>query len=264
MPGSKTAKIATLLGTLIGALLLSIAADAGMIVPCNGQCTWSMEIEGVEIGAGEYSVDQETGAISVSPTGILFQDPGSADSPWVAIDGLSGNIDPILGFSVAAGTGALGKTFAFNFSLPISLSGPIDASSSVSYSLTSLSAAGAQVTPLFGSMVVAQEVDTSVGGLVPLNKGVDVGLMFYFLGGPQVQNSPVYAASNTLTGALAYDLMSVTIAFSLSANSQVGMSGFVQQLPTAVPVPPAFLLLGSSLLALAGTTRSRRRVSPSV
>ncbi len=138
----------------------------------------------------------------------------------------------------------IGSTFGFTFNLPIALQGPINADSSVSYSLTSLSAAGAQVAPVVGSNIVsAFEVDTSVGGLPSLNKGVDVGNTFFFTGGPQTQNSPVYTASNTFTGNLAYDLMTVKVDFSLSADSTVGMSGFVQQVLYQSPPPSGCLAL---------------------
>jgi hypothetical protein len=49
--------------------------------------------------------------------------------------------------------------------------------------------------------------------------------------------------------------MSVTIAFSLSADSSVGISGFVSQTP--VPVPAAIWLFGSGLIGLAGIARRR-------
>jgi len=172
----------------------------------------------------------------------------------VQLDNITGNADPILGFNASASTGTAGNTFAFNFSLPIALSGPINANSSVSYSLTSTTSAGAQIDPLNGKVVVAQEVDTTAGGLAPLNKGVNVGDRFSFIGGPLTQNSPVYTASSSFTGNLAYDLMSVTVAFSLSANSSTGLSGFVQQTP--VPVPAAVWLLGSAI-GLLGAVRRR-------
>ena len=240
----------------IAALALAGACNsvqAGTVVPCDGHCTWSVEADGVEIGSGSYQVDPTSGEISLaSPLKISL-----GDGSWASVNTMTGNADPILGFNVSAGTGAVGKTFAFSFSLPIELSGPVNASSSVSYSLTSLSSAGAQIDPLSGHVVTAQEVDTSVGGLTPLNKGVDIGPRFFFFGGPQTQNSPVYTATNTFVGDLAYDLMSVTIAFSLSANSKVGASGFVEQLPAPVPLPAAVWLLGSGLLSLGGLARRR-------
>jgi hypothetical protein len=242
--------------TLIAAaalLTLCGPAIAGTVVPCDGNCNWSVAADGVELAHGQYQVNQETGEISLRHAWSA----ALGDGAFVAVNGMSGNADPILGFSVAAGTGVVGKTFSFSFSLPVALTGAITASSSVSYSLTSLTSAGAQINPLFGKMVIAQEVDTSIGGLAPLNKGVDVGNPFFFIGGPQTQNSPVYTATNILTGNLAYDLMSVTVAFSLTPYSQVGASGFVEQLPAPVPIPAAAWLLGSGLLLFRGFARRR-------
>lgn len=232
-------------------LLCGVSAQAGSIPDCSqGGCEWSVTADNVLLGEGTYSIDPNTGDISLASPQRFDLGGGG----FVSIDGLNGNADPILGFNASAGTGSAGNTFAFSFSLPIALSGPINANSSVSYSLTSLTSAGAQISPLsFGKVVVADEVDTSVGGLAALNKGVNVGDTFFFFGGPQTQNSPVYTASNTFNGNTAYDLMSVTVAFSLSANSNVGLSGFVQQTP--VPVPAALWLFGSGLLGLLGVAR---------
>jgi hypothetical protein len=237
-------------------------ADISTLPSCgenNSACSWSIEVGDAagggleEVGSGTYSVD-DTGNISFEGETIDLGDGSS-----VAISNLFGNIDPILGFNASAGTGALGKTFAFNFSLPIALSGPIIASSSVSYSLTATSGAGAQIAPLFGHVVVAQEIDTSVGGLPPANKGVDVGDTFFFLGGPQTQNSSVFTAANpSFAGNSAYDTMSVTVAFSLSAQSNVGLSGFVQQTPVPEPSTYAMLLAG---LFLVGFVARRRLTS---
>ena len=110
---------------------------------------------------------------------------------------------------------------------------------------------------------MANEVDTSVGGLGVLNKGVDVGETFFFTSGPQTQNSPVYTAFSSLTGDYQYELMSVQVAFALSANSAVGVSGFVEQVATAVPVPAAITLFLPSLLGLGllGRRRSGKQKS---
>lgn len=236
-----------------GSAQAAVAAGTKGTPDCStGLCTWSMMVDNVEVLSGAYAARAD-GSLFV-PDQVTRFDLG--DGGFVAVNGLSGNIDPILGFNVGAGTGALGKTFSFAFSLPIALSGTIDASSSVSYSLTSLTAAGAQVAPLFGRMVVAQEVDTTVGGLAPLNKGVDVGGSFFFVGGPQTANSPVYTASNSFVGSLDYDLMSVVVSFSLSPNSQVGMSGFVQQV-LPIPEPTGALLMFAGLLTVAVVRRQR-------
>jgi hypothetical protein len=74
---------------------------------------------------------------------------------------------------------------------------------------------------------------------------------FAFLGGPLTQNSPVYTASNNFVGSLAYDLMSVTVAFSLSPKSNVGISGFVQQ----VPEPATLAMLTGGLVGFAAFGR---------
>jgi hypothetical protein len=231
-------------------------ASAGTIVPCNGNCTWSIDANGAQVASGSFAVDPKTGDIQFTTPGKVSLGGGA----WAQIQTLSGNTDPILGFSVKADTAAAGQTFSFNFSIPISLSGPLEASSSVSYSLTSLSSAGAQISPLNGHVVVAQEVDSSVGGLPPLDKGVDVGDTYFFTGGPTTVNSPVYTKSSALTGNSAYDLMSVTLGFALSSNSQAGVSGFVQQTP--VPLPPALSLLLSAValaaIAVIASPRYRR------
>lgn len=225
------------------------------------------------VGGGELLYDAESGDISfntanesITGNGMFNESNGSL--MWTMMEGtlnetrfsvnsLGGNADPIISFGLGASTGNLGGTFAFNFSLPIALEGPIAASSSVSYTLTSETSAGAKIAPLNGKVVTALEVDTSVNGIGTLNKGVDVGEIFEFTGGPIVQNSSVYSATNNFNGDLAYDLMSVTIAFSLSAESAVGLSGFVNQTP--VPIPAAVWFLLSGMLGI--FTISRREVS---
>jgi hypothetical protein len=224
-------------------------------------CTWSIKATtamGVttNVAGGTYGVNPDG---SFNFGSVVNSAPvGDGTGSTVSITALSGNTDPILSFGVGATTGALGDTFTFVFNEPIALSGPINAVSKVSYSLTAASTVGAEIQPLNGHVVVAKEVDTSFGGLPPLDKGVDVGDTFLFSPGPDTQNSPVFHASSTLTGNLQYDLMSVQIAFVLTPNSSVGLSGFVQQ--TAVPVPAAVWLLGAGLLGFAIFGRRRDQV----
>ncbi len=240
---------------LIASLAPSIATANVVALPgCNNNCNWSVDVDGAEVLSGTYSI-LDNGDLQVTPTDVLSAT--LADGAQVMISGLTGNADPILGFSVAASTALTGRTFAFSFSLPIALSGMIYADSRVSYSLTGTTAGIHRVTPLFGNVVIGQEVDTD-GSLGVLNKGVDVGDLFGFTG-IDTQNSPVYTASNFFMGDPGYDLMAVTVAFALSAGSNVGMSGYVQQVPAPVPLPAALPLLLSGLGGLAGFARFGRR-----
>lgn len=247
-----------LLATLVMALPVAATADTVNLPTCtvnDPRCGFTISVgqgDQMQSGSGFYTIDAKTGDLTITEAVTV----AGLNGELAQVGGIWGNADPILGFNASAGTGATGGTFSYTFFLPIALSGPLAADSSVSYSLTSQTAAGAQIAPLFGKTVIAQEVDTSVGGLAPLNKGVDVGDTFFFLGGPATNNSPVYTAASPLTGNLAYDLMSVTVAFSLSARSNVGLSGFVQQ--TVVPVPAAVWLFGSAVGLLAAL---RRRVA---
>lgn len=228
-------------------------ASAGTILDCgpNGaQCAVTLSIDGTPVASGNYEIDPDTGDL-IWP-GMLS---GSLGESTLSVLNVSGNADPILGFAVASNTGGIGGAFSITLTLPIALSGPIDAAAQVSYSLTGTSIAGAQIAPLFAKVLVAQEVDTSIGGLAPLNKGVDVGDTFFCTPGPCNSTSPTYAATNQFNGDLAYDLMSATLAYSLSANSNAGISGFVQQVP--VPEPGTAALLAFGMLALAAGRRTR-------
>jgi hypothetical protein len=242
-------------------------ANADAVVPCTtNTCTYAI-MEGptggtqTMIAHGTYTIDPTTGAISLSKP-VNWHDT-SGDTASLA---LSGNSDPVLGFSFSAGTGAVGDTFALSLSMPIALAGEIAAQSQVSYSLTATTGAGAQIQPLSGAHVVTAQVSSSlVGGPPSFNDGVDVGDTFSFTG-VGTQSSPVYSAQNlfALAADNQYNLMSVTVAFTLSANSNVGLSGFVELTP--VPLPPAAWLLISAALIIGCLGRSRqtpsRRLSP--
>jgi len=243
-------------GLMIGLAPSMASANVVSLPGCNGNCNWSVQVDGADVLSGTYSI-LDDGALVVTPTDVLSAMLDDGGEVWLT--DLYGNADPILGFSLAASTVATGRTFAYSFSLPIALSGLIYADSSVSYSLTGTTAGIHRVTPLFGNVVVGQEIDTD-GPLGVLNKGVDVGDLFGFTG-IGTQNSPVYTATNFLTGDLGYDLMGVTVAFALSAGSNVGMSGYVQQVPAPVPLPAALPLLLSGFGGLLGFARFGRRRS---
>jgi hypothetical protein len=238
-------------------------ADVSNLPSCgedNSACSWTINVGDAQgggltqVGEGTYSVD-ETGGISFQGQTIDLGDGSS-----VVINSLSGNIDPVLGFSTSASTGAVGKTFAFAFSVPIALSSPIDAFSSIGYTLTAKTVAGAEIKPFLQTKVLdAADVDTSIGG-VDLDKDVDAGDTFSilpFVAPPSAKTaqSPTYTASNSFIGALAYDLMSVRLSFSLSPQSEVGISGFVEQVP--VPEPSTYGMLAAGLLVLGFVARRR-------
>ena len=239
--------------TLAIAISTASIASAGTIQGCGSQgalCAVTLSIDGTEVASGSFQIDSTTGDL-IWP-GTLT---GSLGESVLSVLNVSGNADPILGYATAASTGGAGGAFSITFTLPIALSGLIDAQAQVSYSLTGTSAPGAQISPLFGNVALAREVDTSIGGLSPLDKGVDVGDTFFCTPGPCNSTSGTYSATNQFMGNLAYDLMSVTVAFSLSASSNVGISGFVEQQP--VPEPDTALLLGVGIVAL--TVVARRR-----
>ena len=242
------------LAGVVAAIASASTASAGTIQSCGSGgalCAVTLSIDGTQVANGTFQIDPTTGDL-VWP-GMLS---GSLGESTLSVLNVSGNADPILGYATAASTGGAGSAFSITFTLPIALSGLIDAQAQVSYSLTGTTAPGAQISPLFGKVALAREVDTSIGGLTPLDKGVDVGDTFFCTPGPCNSTSGTYMATNQFVGNLAYDLMSVTVAFSLSASSNVGISGFVEQQP--VPEPGTASLLGFGLFAVAAIARRRR------
>jgi len=244
-----------------GALLalgLALSAPTGAIAgttSCGADgslCSFSVVADGVDLGSGRYTIGEGGVLQIVAPRTFTL-----GDGSTVGITGINGNADPVLGFSANANTLATGHSFVFNFDLPISLSGPINANSQISYSLTSTTAAGAEIKPLDPThkVMYALEVDTSVNGLDSLDKKVDAGDKFTLLGGPTVGNSPVFANSNSFIGDSRYDTMTAVVQFSLSPNSNVGMSGFVQQVAVPEPSSTALLLAG---LGFVGWVARRR------
>ena len=248
------ARALLLSAVLVGSIASAPTASAGTITGCGDQgalCAVTISIDGTQVASGTFSIDSATGKITWP--GTLT---GTLGTSTFSVLDVNGNADPILGYATAASTGGSGSAFSVTFTLPIALAGPINAHAEVSYSLTGTTAPGAQISPLFGHVAIAQEVDSSVGGLPPLNKGVDVGDTFFCTPGPCNATSGTFSASNVFVGNLAYDLMSVTVAFSLSANSNTGISGFVEQQP--VPEPGTASLLGLGLLAVVVVVRRKR------
>lgn len=266
-------KAMAVLATLFSGLF-SLSLAHGTVVQCGtATCSSGFDLvfNGNAAGGGELLYDATTGDISLNTAENSITGPGEVtqgggimwtmgDGSTLSVGSLSGNADPILIFAIGATTQGTGSTFGFNFDLPIAIAGPINASSSLSYSLTAGGPGStALIQPLNTKVAIASEVDTD-NGLGVLNKGVDVGDAFSYTPGttdPLTANSQVFSATNQFTGNLAYDLMSVQIDFSLSSNSAVGLSGSVSQIP--VPLPPAVWLFGSGLLGLVGIARRRKK-----
>src|SRR5262249_20621403 len=157
-------KSVSLTAVALALAALSTRGNAATVSVCAGSdgtnpCSFSLSVDGTQLGSGTYNFDSNGNVVFSGPiTGT------AANGAYATVGGLNGSSDPILGFSVSAGTpnNSAGGTFSFTFSLPISLSGQLAANSSVSYSLTALSSAGAEVQPLLGAHVVtAQEVDSA-------------------------------------------------------------------------------------------------------
>jgi len=242
------------------ALSLALSAPAGAIAAGAGcgedgsLCSFSVQADGQDLGTGRYTIGTD-GLLHIVAPRTFTLDDGST----VGITDINGSPDPVLGFAASANTLANGHSFIFNFDLPINLSGPIAANSKISYSLTGTTAAGAEIKPLdpIHKILYALEVDTSVGGIDSLDKKVDAGDKLSFSTGPDTQNSPIFTNSSSFIGNAAYDTMTAVVQFSLSANSNVGMSGFVQQV--AVPEPSSTALIFAGLGFVGWVARRRLR-----
>ena len=249
------------------AVALGLSATAHAIVTdsnipgcgANGSnCFFSVGFNGQTLGTGNFQV-AENGALDLFASGVWRAPNGN----FIRVEDLEGNQDPVLGFSASAGTGDVGGVFTVSFNLPVNIAGEIFANSAIGYTLTALTAAGASIQPIFSSNTImrAYEVDTTVGGLRALNKGVDAGDGFAIDPGgagpfPVVVQSPIYRASSSFIGSPAYDTMTVIVGFALSPNSEVGLSGFVQQ----IPEPSSYLLVLAGLGFVAFVVRRRLAV----
>ena len=226
---------------------------AGKITDCTADtCTWEISVDGNSVMTGSYISDAE-GNLSLDAPVII-----EGLDFTVRLDEMSGNIDPVLGFGLGAtNNSAVPKTFAFAFSLPLGgLPVPINTKAQLGTTLTAFSSSGGSVFATLGGGKIVDSQDIAFSPtFVSVDKGVDIGNGLSVVG----QNTAVNienATGSILSGG-PYDLMSVTVAFGLTANTGVGFSGFVEQTP--VPVPAAVWLFGTGLIGLIGV--ARRKIS---
>jgi hypothetical protein len=228
-----------------------IQSDCG---PGNANCALS-----ISVTPNNGEITQTNSAFDLSESGNVVQ-PAQfslySNEGWQAsLLSLSGNTDPILGFAVSANTGATGGTFSFAFSLPVTISGPVNAHAETSYTLTSLTSAGATVSPFLSFVATSKDIDSGSGASI--SKGVDVGDTFSVPGGPATLSSPTYSATNSFVAGQTYDLMSVVVTFNLSKFSHVGITGFVEQTP--VPEPSTYVLLVGGVVLIGFIAQRRLR-----
>ena len=245
-------KVLLSLAGLTLAMISSGSAWGGLVSGCTDiTCTWDISVDGQSVMSGSYVTDADGNISLANPVNV------SGTGYTVSLTEMSGNIDPVLGFGLGAtNSSATPKTFAFAFSLPLGgLPVPINTKSQLGTTLTAFTGEGGSVFPTLGGDKIVDSQDIAFSpNFTSVDKGVDIGAGLSVTGQNTATNIENAAGSISTGGP--FDLMSVTVAFGLTAQTGVGMSGFVEQTP--VPVPAAVWLFGSGLLGLVGIARRKK------
>ncbi len=235
-----------------GTVILGSAdrAAAGPIECLPETCGWSISVDGSEVGSGGYDIDEFGNVSLANPVEVS----GAGFS--IQIDSIGGNVDPEIIFGVGATNTSGGtKTFAFSFSLPLAgLTGLIDTEAVLGQTLTAPSESGVTLFPTLGGGLIMDSQDIRFAPFASIDKGVDIGDVLAAGAGATVLDLDTATSQILLSGG-GFDVMTVVVAFGLSDNGGVGLSGRVTQ--TIVPEPGTALLLAAGLGAL--TVRRRAR-----
>lgn len=261
--------VLTVLTLGLAGTIAPVYAVPGLV--CGENCHVSLKIGNLE------PIDL-SGLISQNPTSGLFGFP-STPVPSNLLGGLASNVsvavtinpDPFIVFALA-GTNltAAPLFFGLHIDTPIALSGTIDATSSIAYTLTdggTTPNGSVTLTPSPNPTDVAVFTDFVLGFPI-VNKGVDVGPLVTatavaappctaLVGTPGTATCGPFAEANTFALPGPATIMNADIGLFISPFDTFSLSGRVDQ--NVIPEPASILLIGTGLLGLAAWRRYSSR-----
>ena len=267
-----------LLILILGLFLSTAAVTPASALPglgCGENCH-------IIVTIGETNFDLSRFIIPVPGTPLFTIDLNNATvtvaEVGIATVGVTINPDPEIIFSFA-GTNFTGGPlfFGLHIDTPVAISGTIDATSSIAYTLTDNGTGGVQLTAGPNPTVaVFTDFGPGVGpdgSTFVINKGVDVGPSVNtnvagncdpLVAGGTTTCPPTgsYTAANTFVLPFPATIMNVDIGLFISANDAFSLSGRVTQNERgtpSIPEPATLLLLGTGILGFAGWRRYSSR-----